>query len=109
MPVRELVLPVLIGPRIAPAQHILHLVVGPRVQVDALDARDVGAHAAVDARAADAEEDADGPGRPAGVLVAFAVGTAFVRVELDELFERGPVLLRSVGCCGWSARHAGRK
>ena len=61
MPLREFMLPVLVRARVAPAQHRLHLLVGPGVEVDALDARDVRAHAAVDAAAADAHEDPDVP------------------------------------------------
>ena len=38
------------------ARTYLHLLGGPGVEVDGLDLADVGAHAAVDARAADAQE-----------------------------------------------------
>ncbi len=74
MSFRQLGFPVLVRPRVAPPQHRLHLLVVPGVEVDGLDAGDVGAHAAVDAGAADAHEDADVPAGPARVLVAFAVG-----------------------------------
>ena len=61
MPFSQLMLPIFVCPRIAPAQHRLHLLVGPGVEVDTFHARDVRAHAAVDAAAADAHEDADVP------------------------------------------------
>jgi hypothetical protein len=61
MALGQLVLPVLVRARVAPPQHRLHLLVRPGVEVHALDARDVRAHAAVDAAAADAHEDPDVP------------------------------------------------
>lgn len=105
MPLGQLVLPVLIRSCVTPLQHIGQLLVGPGVEVDGLDARDVRAHAAVDAGAADADEDADVPGGPAGVLVALAVGAAFVGLDFDELFEGGAVALRRVGDCWGAAGH----
>lgn len=63
----ELRLPVLIGTRVAPAQDALKLLVGPGVEVDRLDAADVGAHSSVDARASNADEDAEVPGGPSRV------------------------------------------
>lgn len=69
----QFMLPVLICPCIPPPQHGGHLLVGPGVQIHRLHPRDMHAHAAVDARAADAYEDADVPGGPSWVLVALAV------------------------------------
>lgn len=63
----QLRFPVFIRARVAPAQDTLKLLVRPRVQIDRLDSADVGAHAAVDAGAADADEDADVPARPSRV------------------------------------------
>lgn len=57
----ELGLEVLVGAGVAPSEDAGHLFVGPGVEVDRLDARDVGAHATVDARAADADKDAEIP------------------------------------------------
>ena len=107
MPLRQFMLPVLVRSRVAPAQHTRHLLVGPGVEVDALDARDVRAEAAVEAGAADADEDADVPARPAGVLVAFAVRAGFVGFEFDKLFEGGAVLLAAVCVGGGAAGHGG--
>lgn len=107
MPRRQLVLPIPVRPRIAPLDHTRHLLIGPGVQIDGFDTRDVHAHAAVNAGAADADEDSQVPGSPARVLVALAVGALFVALEFDELFERGAVLLAFVGAghaaghCGW--------
>ena len=67
---RQLRLPVLVRAGVAPLEHALQLLVRPRVEVDRLDLGDVRAHAAVDARAADAYEDAEVPAGPAGVYRA---------------------------------------
>jgi hypothetical protein len=85
----QLVFPVLVRSAIAPAQHRSQLLVRPGVQIDRFHARDVDAHGPVDARAADAHEDADVPGCPSWVLVALAVSACLVGFELDQLLERG--------------------
>jgi hypothetical protein len=54
----QLRLPVLVGSRVAPVQDALELFVGPGIEVDGLDLADVDSHATVNARAADADEDA---------------------------------------------------
>lgn len=122
----ELGLPVFVCARIAPTEDALHLLLGPRVEVDRLDAADVGAHAAVDARAADADEDAKVPASPPGVckrrrlgqkgsmrrfggartLVPLAIGTDLVGLQLQETLEGGLVLSRPLsGGVGASPRH----
>lgn len=62
----------------------------------------MNAHGAVNARAADADKDADVPGCPSRVLVALAVSTCLVGLQLDQLLERGLVLRRTVD---GSSRH----
>jgi hypothetical protein len=69
MPWSQLGLPVFVGASIAPAQDALQLLVCPRVEVDRLDFADVGAHAAVDSGATDADEDAEVPAGPSRVWV----------------------------------------
>ncbi len=64
---RQLRLPVLVGTCIAPTQDALQLLVGPGVQVDRFDSADMGAHSAVDAGAADADEDAEVPAGPSRI------------------------------------------
>ena len=56
----------------------------------------------MNARAADADKDADVPGCPSRVLVALAVSACLVGFQLDQLLERGLVLRRAVD---WSSRH----
>ena len=108
MSLGQLMLPVCVRAPIAPSHHALQLLIRPRIKIDGLDARDVRAHAAVDATASDADEDAEVPGGPARVLVAFAVGACLVRFQLHELFERRAVLLRAVGARSPdAARHDG--
>lgn len=63
----QLVLPVLIRPRITPVKNALHLLVGPGIEIDRLDTADVDAHASVDARAADADENAQVPACPSRI------------------------------------------
>lgn len=58
---RQLRLNPLVGPRIPPFQHILELFVGPGVEVHRFHPADMGAHSSMDARAADADEDAYAP------------------------------------------------
>lgn len=71
----QLRLPVLVRPRIAPLQHALQLLVRPGVEVDRFDFADVRAHATVDARAADAYEDAEVPAGPARVCIVVSLGS----------------------------------
>lgn len=42
---------VLVGSGVAPLQHALELLVGPRIQVDRLDSADVRTHTTVNTRA----------------------------------------------------------
>ena len=42
---------VLVGSGVAPLQHALKLLVGPRIQVDRLDSTDVRSHTTVNTRA----------------------------------------------------------
>jgi hypothetical protein len=66
---RQLCLPVLVRPGVAPLQHALQLLVCPGVEVDRFDLGDVRAHAAVDTRAPNAYEDTEVPAGPSGVYV----------------------------------------
>lgn len=66
----KLVLPVLVCARVAPVEDALHLFVGPGIEVDRFDFADVHAHATVDARAADANEDAEVPACPARICAS---------------------------------------
>lgn len=63
----EFVFPVFICARISPAENALHLFVGPGIEVDGLDSANMDTHASVDARAADADEDAEVPACPARI------------------------------------------
>jgi hypothetical protein len=54
---RKLGLPVFIGASVSPAQNTLELFVGPGIEVDGLDSADVSAHATMDARTSDTDED----------------------------------------------------
>jgi len=86
----EVRLPVEVAELVAPLLDLLHLIGLPDVEVDALDCKwgsrgcqarlrdarasgdgrtlgDVRAHATMDARAADADKDAEVPGGPSGV------------------------------------------
>lgn len=117
----------LVGTAVAPFQHALQLLVSPRIEVDGLHSADMGAHSTVDARAADADEDAQVPGRPSGVcqnsclvsacseaakevserstLVPLAVCAGLVRLQLQQVLD-GLLVLRSPGRV-WSPRHGG--
>lgn len=64
---RKLGLPVFIGASISPAQDALELFVGPRIEVDGLDSADVGAHATMDARTSDTDEDTKVPASPSRI------------------------------------------
>merc|ERR1719231_2138652 len=81
-------LPVSGGLGIAPALHVFHPVVVPRVEVEGADLGDVRAQVAVDARALEADELAEVDARPR-VLRQFdrAVGADGVLRELDQLHE----------------------
>lgn len=57
----------LVGPRITPFQHALELFIGPRVEIHRFDPTDMSAHAPVNTRAANANEDADVPGSPSRI------------------------------------------
>lgn len=86
----QLVLPVLVRPRIAPVQDALHLLVGPGIEIDRLDFADVDAHTSVDARAADADEDAQIPACPSRICAAVVLETGYgerqsVRDEVQDI------------------------
>lgn len=80
----KLGLPVFVGSCIAPFQHTLKLFVSPGIKVDGFDSANVGAHATVDARTANADKDPEVPARPSRVFVTFAVSADFVPLEFDQ-------------------------
>lgn len=57
----------LVGSPIAPFQHTLELFVGPGIEINGLDPTNVCAHAPVDARTPNADEDTQVPGRPSRI------------------------------------------
>lgn len=64
---RQLRFPVLVRARVSPVEDALQLLVGPGVEVDRLDTTNMGAHSAMDTRAADADEDTQVPARPSWI------------------------------------------
>ena len=120
----QLGLPVLVGAGISPAEDALELLVGPGIEVDRLDSADVSAHAAMDARATDADEDAEVPTSPSRVckvstslqtdierltLVSLAIGADLIRLQLEEALDGSLVLRRPLsGGVRGSPRHCGR-
>jgi hypothetical protein len=76
---------VLVSPAIPPFDHHLSLFVCPRIQVGALDTTDVGPETAMNAAAADTDEDAEGPGCPARVSVDMAIRTHSVLRPFHQL------------------------
>jgi hypothetical protein len=119
----QLRLPVLVRARITPLQHALQLFVGPGVEVDGFDFANVRAHAAVYAGAANAHEDTQVPASPSRVytcqhamsfadnlsrtLVALAVGTCFIALELDQIFEGCSILFGTISGRVGPPRHGG--
>lgn len=88
----QLGFPILVGSSIAPFDHILQLLIGPRVEVDGFDATDMGTHSPMNTRAAYADEDAEIPRRPSRMLVSFTVSTDLVRLQFQEILDRLLVL-----------------
>lgn len=126
---RQLGFPILVRARIAPAQDALQLFVGPRIQIDRLDSANVRAHATMDARAADADKDAQVPTGPSRIcsswsesssgdglggylrsrwgltFVPLAIGADFIGLQLEQALDRLLVL----GCAlsSWVRRSPG--
>jgi hypothetical protein len=75
--------PVFVGPCVPPSQYTLKLFIGPRIKVDRFNSADMCTHSTVDARAADADKNAQIPTRPSWMLVPLAVCTDFVALEFD--------------------------